>query len=143
MRRQRCNQKYAYIKLEKWQVPYLLGATRLGIRTEDWCAYLVQTCIGTYDTDSAKWILAVGHIIDSVKHQTGVTDEEKEYGYSDPLEKIENMVNDVCDKNLKYWESRCGAVNNEDNKKDKVAEITDEMTEEINKFALKVDDRKK
>lgn len=80
------------IKLKAWQVENLLGAARLGIWAEHWCAVLVQSNINTYDTHSARWILSVGYIIDSIKAQTGVVEENKEYGMTCMLEEIEQFV---------------------------------------------------
>ncbi|EKD57580.1 MAG: hypothetical protein ACD_57C00224G0003 [uncultured bacterium] len=105
MQKQRSNQNCVRIKLEKWQIPYLLGAARLGLSAEDWCAALIQTSMGTYDTHSAKWILAVAHIIDSIKKQTGIVEEDKEYGYTCTLGQIERMINSECDKNEESFNS--------------------------------------
>ena len=93
-------QKVVVIKLKKWQIPRLLGAMRLGIWTEDWCAALVQSGINTYDTHSGMWIFSVGTIIDSIKKQTGVDKEDKEYGeYEQCLKEIEIWVDKQCKTN--------------------------------------------
>ena len=72
------------IKLKGWQIPYLLGACRLGIWAEDWCAVLMQTASGSYDTHSAKWIFKVSHIIDTIKQQSDFDIEETEYDDTNP-----------------------------------------------------------
>lgn len=100
-------EKEVIIKLKKWQIPYLLGAARLGIWCEDWCAGLIQTACNSYDTHSGKWILKVGYIIDLIKEQTGIKEEEKEYGYDDALKNIEEWVNKQCKQNeeeMAKWE---------------------------------------
>jgi len=111
------------IKLKAWQVENLLGEARLGIWAEDWCAALVQSNINTYDTHSARWILSVGHIIDSIKTQTGIVEENKEYGVTYMLEEIEQLVDAkskqyekefaLCEK--QYLEQFEGNKSNADN----------------------------
>lgn len=99
-------EKEATIKLKKWQIPYLLGAARLGIWCEDWCAGIIQTAINSYDTHSGRWIMKVGYILDQIKEQTGIKDEEKEYGYDDALNAIQKWVDEECLKNEKASDLR-------------------------------------
>lgn len=84
------------IKLKVWQVKHLLGASRLGIWAEDWCAALWQTAHDSYDTHSGKWMCRIGYIIDQIKSQTGVTEEDTEYGDADELNTIQTLVNAQC-----------------------------------------------
>ncbi len=95
------------IKLKKWQVPYLVGASMLGTWAEDWCAGLVQTSNNCYDSHSGRWIARVSHIIDQIKAQTSIPTEEKEYGYDEVLLSIDKWVDEQCEKNTKSrleWE---------------------------------------
>lgn len=97
-------EKEVVIKLKKWQVEKLLGAARLGIWAEDWCAALIQTNINSYDTHSGRWILRVGYVIDEIKKQTGVIEEDKEYGRTTSvLEDIDKWVNEQCKVNVDNW----------------------------------------
>jgi len=75
-------QKVVVIKLKKWQIPRLLGAMRLGIWAEDWCAALVQSGINTYDTHSGMWIFSVGTIIDSIKKHYAFFSQSRAVFYS-------------------------------------------------------------
>jgi len=94
------------IKLKGWQIPYLLGACRLGIWAEDWCAGLMQTASGSYDTHSAKWIFKVSDIIDTIKQQSDFDIEETEYGDEEVLNAIDSLIDAQCvinEKNLENW----------------------------------------
>ncbi len=71
------------ITFEKGTISHLLGALRLGMWLEEWCAGLVQTAIGTYDSHSLKWCWVVTDLINQIKEQTGETEEWKEYGECD------------------------------------------------------------
>lgn len=93
------SEEQVIIKLKRWQIPYLLGAARLGIWTEDWCAGLDQTRANCYDTHSARWICRIDYIIDLIKNQTEITDEYKEYGGDWALGIIEEWVNEECKRN--------------------------------------------
>lgn len=96
------------IKLKGWQIPYLLGACRLGIWAEDWCAGLMQTASGSYDTHSAKWIFKVSDIIDTIKQQSDFDIEETEYGDEEVLNAIDSLIDAQCvinEKNLENWEN--------------------------------------
>lgn len=99
-------EKEVTIKLKKWQVPYLLGAVRLGIWNEDWCAGLVQTGINTYDTHSARWVGRVVFVIEQIKTQTGITQEETEHGCKEVLSFIQKKIDEECIKNEKASQKR-------------------------------------
>lgn len=122
------------IKLRRWQIPFLLGALRLGIWNQDWSAALVQSSIGTYDTHAAKWILRVGSIIQQVKNQTGIADEHREYATKDTLDWIANLVFKECAKNEKelarYYE--------EENRKENVHQKDNDETIEEKKLSYEV-----
>jgi len=92
------------IKLEKWSIKYLLGALRLGINAEDWCAGLTMTSINSYDTHSGKWIMRIAFLIDEIKRQTGEETEDMEYGECNSLNDIQLMVNKKCKEYCDYWE---------------------------------------
>lgn len=92
----RAGDEEAVIKLMAWQVPYLLGSARLGMYAEDWCAALIQANLGTYDTHSARWICKVGSIIDQIKQQTRITQENLEYGYDKILDDITVWISEKC-----------------------------------------------
>lgn len=96
--------KEVTIKLGALQIPYLLGAARLGIWAESWCAALSQTEFGSYDTHSGRWILQVGYIIKQIKKQTGIKTENKEYGDKETLDWVEKLVNKQCRKNVRNFE---------------------------------------
>jgi hypothetical protein len=99
-------EKEVTIKLKKWQIPYLLGAARLGIWNEDWCAGLIQTAINSYDTHSARLIMKVAYILDEIKKQTGITDEDKEYACNEAVNIIQKWVDEECLRNEKASELR-------------------------------------
>ena len=94
------------IKLKGWQIPYLLGACRLGIWAEDWCAGLMQTASGSYDTHSNKWIFKVAHIIDTIKQQSDFDIEETEYGNDEVLNAIDYLIDAQCVTNQKNLEKQ-------------------------------------
>jgi len=98
-------QKEFTIKLKGWQITRLIGAARLGIQAEHWCAGLVQTGAGASDMESMKWISSVRYTIDEVKKQTKVKHEDRGYGEADGvIEEIDKWVNDKCEKNEKNLE---------------------------------------
>lgn len=97
-------EKQVTVKLGASQIPYLLGAARLGIWAESWCATYSQTEFGSYDTHSRRWILQVGYIIKQIKKQTGIKKENKEYGDKETLGLIEKLVQKQCQKNVKNFE---------------------------------------
>lgn len=67
------------VKLEKWQIPYLLGAIRLGIFVEHWSASLTYS-IGCSDSHSLRWKNIVTDIITTIREQTGIDEEDTEHG---------------------------------------------------------------
>jgi hypothetical protein len=90
------NDGFVTIKLEKWQVKHLIGAMRLGIWSQDWCATLVQT-ISVCDTDSLRWMANVNYLIEMITAQTGVSAEERGmYADNVTLNIIQGLVNKQC-----------------------------------------------
>jgi hypothetical protein len=51
------------IRVGKGFIPDILGALKLGIWLEDWCAGLDQTAGNCYDTQSLRWGNRIGYII--------------------------------------------------------------------------------
>ena len=93
------------ISIPKAYVPHLLGALRLGLRLENWCASLCMTEIGTYDSWSRHWSGNISHMINSTKEQTGVQDEFKAYGCSEGwLDEMSVWVDGQCRQNTKRFE---------------------------------------
>lgn len=88
--------KDVVIRLKDWQVPRLLGALRLGILLEDWCASIVQNSINTFDRHSERWTSSVDYIAKQIIDQTGVMDEETEYASSAVLQYIGKWVGAQC-----------------------------------------------
>lgn len=88
--------KDVIIHLKDWQVPRLLGALRLGILLEDWCASIVQNSINTFDHHSERWTSSVDYIAEQIAEQTGVMDEETEYASSAVLKYIGKWVGAEC-----------------------------------------------
>ncbi len=148
------------IKLKAWQVPYLLGSARLGIWAEDWCASLTQTNINCYDTHSGKWILKVGYIIQQIKEQAGIQQEDKEYAEEQmTLELIDKWVEEECKRNCKAWEEAEKIEYEAYQAKEKTPEeieaeekpkkqvvsipITDQMMKEVGKWVGKVEAEKR
>ncbi|MFC2145475.1 hypothetical protein ACFLQQ_04005, partial [Actinomycetota bacterium] len=96
------------IKLEKWQIPQLLGAIRLAHIAEGWCARLREASdegMDIYDDDfELNWFLAGGNdslrwrkhieqIIGQIKKQTGLDLEYMESADRDDIRAlIENFV---------------------------------------------------
>ena len=97
--------KDVIIKLKKWQIPYLLGSARLGIWAEDWCARLAETSVGTYDTDSARWIQHIGHLLEIISTQSNSKEENKGY-YTRALNQIDSLVEKECKRNVKKVNER-------------------------------------
>lgn len=93
------NEQEVIIKLKKWQIPYLVGSARLGIRVQDWCYALWYSYYGCTD-DTAFWILNVGKTIQSIKEQATVSEERTNYG-KESLEEIQELVNEKCKVNEK------------------------------------------
>ena len=92
------------IEVTERELSYLLGAIRLGVWLEDWCAGLAQTAINSYDTHSIKWCIRVLKILDEMKKQSKVTEEWKEYGEVDyAIDVIGKFVEEECEKNCKNW----------------------------------------
>lgn len=160
MSNQENQDKEVVIKLKAWQVPYLLGAARLGIWAEDWCASLTQTNVNCYDTHSGKWILKVGHIIQQIKEQTGEQKEDKEYAEEQmTLELIEKFVEEECQRNCEAWkeaeekeykdyqekEKTPKEIEAEEKSKKQVVSIpiTDKMMKEVKHWANKVQAEKR
>lgn len=81
------------MKLEKWQIPYLIGAIRLGIFVEHWSASLTYS-IGCCDSHSLRWKNKVGDIISTIVKQTGVDEENTEHGlwYVGAISELVNKV---------------------------------------------------
>ena len=152
-------EKKAQITLNDWQISYLLGAARLGIWAESWCAELVMSGIGTCDTHSGKWILRVGKIIDQVKEQTGISEEDTEYGSKSALDWVEKLVKSQSKKNDAYWEKQYIKERREDEERKKNTkgteaekevekkvvrvDITPQMVEEANSFCKAIHDQKR
>lgn len=152
-------EKFVTIKLKDWQIPLALGAMRLGIWLEDWCAALVQTDINSYDTHSGRWILQVGSIIDQIKKQTGINKEDKEYGSSAVwLKEINRWVAKQCqinEKNIQRIEAGCfeeneasGELREEDEKSAKKPadyefKIPDNIIKEAENWATRIQNEKK
>ncbi len=91
------DQQLVTITIDKRFIPCLLGALRLGVWLEDWCACLVQSAIGTYDSHSRRWCNTIIHLIVSIKEQTGADQEWKEYAESDvTIEDIAKWVEAKC-----------------------------------------------
>lgn len=88
--------KDVVIYLKDWQVPRLLGALRLGILLEDWCASIVQNSINTFDHHSERWTSSVDYIAKQIIEQSGVMDEETEYASSSVLKYIGKWVGAQC-----------------------------------------------
>jgi hypothetical protein len=84
------------INLERWRIPYLLGALRLGMRCEDWCAEQLQTPLGSYDTYSPRWIMKIAGIIKLISIQTGIEEEYRGSGYPEILNYIQKLINKDC-----------------------------------------------
>lgn len=80
------------IQLEKWQIKYLLGALRLGINAEGWCANLSFAESLTADTHNAKYIVRIANVIETIGKQSGVTQEEYEYGQPEYRQQIDEWV---------------------------------------------------
>ena len=97
------DEKIVTIRLQEWSIKYLLGALRLGINAEDWCAQLSMSESGTADTHSGKWIMRIAFIIDEINKQTNISTEEKEYGDYSVLDQVQTMVDEQCRKYQEYW----------------------------------------
>ncbi len=99
------HQETVTISLPKESISSLLGALRLGIWLENWCANLCMTGIGTYDSHSWRWSKHILNAMDLIKKQTGIQDEFKEYGECNGfLDEMADWVNKQCDQNMKSFE---------------------------------------
>ena len=81
------------IKLKRGQIPYLLGAARLGILVQTWCARLWYAQAGRADEHLLDYRVSVGNTIKEIKEQTNIDEETAERGY---LEVIDDFVTDQC-----------------------------------------------
>lgn len=101
------NEQEVVIKLKAWEIPYLLGSATLGIWAEDWCAHLFHTRSNSYDIRSEEWMCKVIRIIEQIKTQTMIEDEEKEFGNKQAMLEIEKIVDMKGNLNfLKYKKTK-------------------------------------
>ncbi len=95
------------ITLTRHLIPCLLGAARLGIWLESWCAMMYWLALDHHDSGSMKWCNSVNRLTNEIKQQTGITEEYKEYGEAEQfIDIIEKFVGDECDRYHKESKER-------------------------------------
>jgi hypothetical protein len=97
--------KKVFIKLDKGDVPYILGAMELGMELEYWYAIFtyprLKYCSG-YASD--RWLRYVDYLKKEICKQTKITDENMCYGSSnETMKKIE----DILEKQFKIEDKKC------------------------------------
>lgn len=88
------------LRLEKWQVPLLIGAAQLGTLVQDWCSRLLHAqsgCVDGLSMEPVLWISAVGKMINEIKKKT-VTDEKDDGYFLDYIQVINKLVAEQCKK---------------------------------------------
>lgn len=92
------NNKKINMELDASQVPYLLGAIRLGIWVNDWCAALSYSVRRTVDTRAGRSISHMTQIIDQIKQQTSISHEMKPDAHSFAMKQIVDLISKECKK---------------------------------------------
>lgn len=110
-------EKEVVIKLNNWQIAYLLGAVRLGIFVENWGASLNYS-IGCCDSHSLRWKNKVAKIISTITEQTGIDEENTEHGlwYVGAISELVNKVvvenENNCRKRDEEEIKKCNQITN-------------------------------
>ena len=110
------------IKIPKETIPSVVGALELGIRVEDWYAYLAYSATNQWDDTSDKWIRMIRAIQRDIQRQT--KNEQMYFGHGAVKESedvILQLVENQTEVYRKLWA-----------KKEKKKDLTDKVTEVFN-----------
>jgi len=106
------------IKLEKGQVPLVVGAMRLGCFLESWCAEYIYTGVGVTDSHSGRWVNTVLNLIDNINKQSGNEKECLEKADDEVISRLEEILYKQFDENEKelnsIWDEQIKELENKE-----------------------------